>query len=106
MRRDLIGSLSRYAQIGTATLTLPDGTQVAYLKRRFVPPMERFELIQEHLVTHGDRFDNVAALYLGDPEQFWRIADANGALLPDDLLEVGRRLRITLPEGIPAPSRE
>lgn len=106
MRRDLIGPLSRYAQADTATLTLPDGRQIAYLKRRFVPPMERFELIQEHLITQGDRLDNLAALYLGDPEQFWRLADANGAMLPDDLLEVGKRLRITLPEGIPAPARE
>jgi hypothetical protein len=106
MRKDLIGPLSRYAQTETAMLTLPDGRQIGYLKRRFVPPMERFELIQEHLITHGDRLDNLAALYLGDPEQFWRLCDANGAMLPDDLLEIGRRLRITLPEGIPAPARE
>lgn len=106
MRRDLIGPLSRYAHTGTATLTLPDGTQIVHLKRRFVPPMERFELLHEHLVTHGDRLDHLAAQYLGDAEQFWRLADANGAMFPDDLLEVGRRLRITLPEGIPGPSRE
>ncbi|MFL5804527.1 MAG: hypothetical protein ACJ8CR_22625 [Roseiflexaceae bacterium] len=40
--------------------------------------------------------------YLDDPEQFWRICDANRAMRPDELTEtVGRRLRITLPEGIP-----
>jgi hypothetical protein len=106
MRKDLIGPLSRYAQTDTATLTLPDGRQIGYLKRRFVPPMENFDLIQEHLITQGDRLDNLAALYLGDPEQFWRLCDANGAMLPDDVLEIGKRLRITLPEGIPAPTRE
>ena len=37
MRKDLIGPLSRYAQTDTATLTLPDGRQIGYLKRRFVP---------------------------------------------------------------------
>ena len=41
------------------------------------------------------------ARYLGDPEQFWRLCDANAALRPDELMEVGRWLRITLPEGIP-----
>ena len=36
----------------------------------------------------------------------WRICDANGALRPEELTElIGRRLRITLPEGVPgAPS--
>ena len=44
--------------------------------------------------------------YLGDPEQFWRLCDANGAMRPDELTEtVGRRLRITLPEGVPGASR-
>ena len=39
---------------------------------------------------------------MGDPEAFWRIADANSALRPQDLTRTpGRRLRITLPEGIP-----
>jgi hypothetical protein len=59
-------------------------------------------LLQEHVVTEGDRLDNIAAKYLGDPEQFWRVCDANGAMLPDELIEtIGRRLRITLPEGVP-----
>lgn len=93
---------SRYAPIETATWTAPDGRTIVYLRRRFVPPPERFALLQEHVVTQGDRLDNVTAQYLGDPEQFWRLCDANGALHPDELIEeVGRRLRITLPEGIP-----
>lgn len=50
----------------------------------------------------GDRLDNLAAQYLGDPELFWRLCDANSALHPEELTErVGRRLRVTLPEGIP-----
>ena len=63
---------------------------------------ERFAAVQEHAVAEGDRLDNVAARYLGDPELFGRICDANRALRPDALLEtIGRRLRITLPEGLP-----
>ena len=50
----------------------------------------------------GDRLDNLAAKYFGDPELFWRLCDANGALRPDELIEIiGRRLRITLPLGVP-----
>ena len=93
---------SRYQNIGTAMLEASDGKTVIYLKRRFVPPPERFALLQEHVVVQGDRLDNITARYLGDPEQFWRVCDANGAMRPDELTEeIGRRLRVTLPEGIP-----
>jgi hypothetical protein len=93
---------SRYYNIETATLETKDGRTLIYVRRRFVPPPERFSLLQEHLVVQGDRLDNITARYLGDPEQFWRVCDANGAMRPDELTEeIGRRLRITLPEGIP-----
>jgi len=59
-------------------------------------------LLQWHRVTQGERLDNVTAKYLGDPEQFWRLCDANRALRPQELTEtLGRRIAITLPEGIP-----
>jgi hypothetical protein len=93
---------SRYHGLGITSLTRPDGSVIAYLERRFVPPPERFALLYEHPVAQGDRLDNLAAQYLGDPEQFWRICDANGAIRPNELTEtVGRKVRITLPEGIP-----
>jgi nucleoid-associated protein YgaU len=92
---------SRYHGIELATIELSNTQTVAYLRRRFVPPPEHFDLLQEHRVTQGDRLDNITAHYLGDPEQFWRIADANRAMHPDELTTPDRRLRITLPEGIP-----
>jgi hypothetical protein len=93
---------SRYFGTETAHLQTPDGKIVAYLRRRFIPPPERFALLQEHSVREGDRLDTLSALYLGDPEQFWQLCDANAAMQPDELTAtVGRRLRITLPEGIP-----
>ncbi|MBZ0170213.1 MAG: LysM peptidoglycan-binding domain-containing protein [Kofleriaceae bacterium] len=93
---------SRYHGIETATLETLEGKMVIYLKRRFVPPSDRFTLLQEHVVVQGDRLDNITARYLGDPEQFWRMCDANNAMRPDELTDtIGRRLRITLPEGIP-----
>lgn len=93
---------SRYQYVETTRLVRRDGTEVVYLKRRFVPQPERFVLLQEHAVVEGDRLDNITARYLGDPEQFWRVCDANRAMHPDGLTEeIGRRLRITMPEGIP-----
>jgi nucleoid-associated protein YgaU len=93
---------SRYHRVETAVIQTAAGKEIVYLKRRFVPPPESFSLLQEHTVVDGDRLDNLTHQYLGDPEQFWRICDANNAMLPNDLLtENGRSLRITLPEGIP-----
>jgi hypothetical protein len=94
---------SRYYVIKTQELEEPDGRQIVYLRRRFIPPVERFALLMEHIVTEGERLDNITFKYLGDPEQFWRICDANGVMRPDELTEtLGLRIRITLPEGIPA----
>jgi hypothetical protein len=93
---------SRYAGIEVARADLPDGRTVAYLRRRFVPPPERFATLQEHAVTQGERPDTVAADAFDDPERFWLLCDANRVLRPQDLTaEIGRLLRITMPEGLP-----
>jgi hypothetical protein len=93
---------SRYAKVEQTTIEARDGKTYAYLRRRFVPPPERFTTLQEHVVVQGDRLDNVTARYLGDPLQFWQVGDANRAMQPEELTAApGRRLRITLPEGIP-----
>lgn len=95
-------STSRYANLQTATLETPDGTVIVYLRRRFVPPPELFALLQEYTVTQGDRLDNLAARLIGDPELFWQLCDANRAVQPEELTETpGRRIRVTLPQGIP-----
>lgn len=93
---------SRYHGVPVKTMTRPDGRTIAYLARRFVPQQDQFQTLQEHSVVEGDRIDNLAAHYVNDPEQYWRIADANNQLDPQQLTaEIGRRVRITLPEGIP-----
>ena len=100
LKNTLFSPISRYYGLGTATVE-QQGRPVSYLLRRFVPQPERFQLIQQHAVTQGERLDNIAAQYLGDPTLFWRLCDANRAMLPERLTAVvGRELRITMPEGI------
>lgn len=96
---------SRYHGVSITTLAQSNQEPIAYLKRRFVPSPERFAVIQEHTVVEGDRVDNLAAQYLGDPELYWRLCDANGVMRPDELTEItGDRVAITLPEGVPGES--
>jgi hypothetical protein len=93
---------SRYYNMETVVTENENGRQIIYIRRRLLPSPARFTMLQEHLVVQGDRLDNITAHYLSDPEQFWRICDANNAMHPDELTaEIGRRLVITLPEGIP-----
>ncbi|HRQ40310.1 MAG TPA: LysM domain-containing protein [Chloroflexota bacterium] len=92
---------SRYFGIKIAKLSVDGDEAVVYLRRRFIPSADRFQLLQYHTVTQGDRLDNITAKYLGDPEQFWRLCDANNAMRPEELTKtIGRLLRITLPAGI------
>jgi len=94
---------SRYYDTPTKTLTGADGDNLVYLARRFVPPGSAFALLSIHTVVSGERLDIIAGSELGDPLAFWRLCDANDAMRPDELTEqIGRRLRITLPLGIPA----
>jgi hypothetical protein len=94
---------SRYFGLPTAETLTPDGRRLVYLRRRFLPDPALFAVLQEHVIQGGDRLDHLAAQYLGDPEQFWRLCDANRVLFPTELTDtLGRRVLITLPEGIPA----
>ena len=105
LRRTLFSATSRYYGLDTETLTAPDGRAIIYIVRRFVPSADGFQLLQLHNVTQGDRLDNITARYLGDPELFWRVADANSAMRPEELVaKIGRKLRITLPQGITGTS--
>jgi len=89
---------SRYHDIETASLTAPDGRVLLYVRRRFLPLDAARPVLAEHTVVGGDRIDNLSARYYGDPELFWRIADANDAMVPDELTrEVGRVLVIAVP---------
>lgn len=93
--------MSRYHGIESAKYKSVEGTEIAYLRRRFVPAINpNMPIVAEHVVTQGERLDNITARYLGDPEQFWRLCEANNAMRSDELTRtVGRRLRITFPQS-------
>ncbi|HET7537424.1 MAG TPA: hypothetical protein VFJ90_13275 [Candidatus Didemnitutus sp.] len=94
---------SRYAKLAVKSLPVPDPDggeprQIRYAERRLLPPLDTSEPLVEHGVIEGDRLDNVTAKYLGDPTQFWRVADANSALRPEELTrEPGARIAIGAP---------
>jgi hypothetical protein len=94
---------SRYAAVGVDAWDPGHGAPpVPFLRRRLCPRAERFALLYEVRVGQGDRRDGIAARHLGDAELWWRLADANAAVDPRALTDpIGRRLRITLAEGVP-----
>ena len=102
---------SRYRHVEITTGTLPDGRTVTYLRRRFLPQPEQMATLAQHVVKPHDRLDNLAHQYLGDPELFWQICDANRALRPADLTDdppqsgPKRVIRIGLPVGVPSPEQ-
>ncbi len=65
-----------------ASLTTTDGRIITYKRRRFLPDGKNMPLLVEVTVTQGDRLDLITARTLGDPEQFWRICDANNTIDP------------------------
>ncbi|HUY93895.1 MAG TPA: hypothetical protein VMU71_01310 [Terracidiphilus sp.] len=97
---------SRYYGFAVEQIALANGTVVSYLSRRIIPPMSLYTQTQNYSVAAGDRLDNLAARFLGDPILFWMIADANGARDADALTaEPGRTILIPLVSGIPPGAR-
>jgi hypothetical protein len=97
-------SSSRYAPLRTLTFSVtgPDGEprDIRHVERRFIPAAAASVTLLEHRVAQGDRLDNLTAKYLGDPTQFWRVADANEEPRPEELTaEVGRTIRLALPQS-------
>ncbi|MFO0943668.1 MAG: LysM domain-containing protein [Pirellulales bacterium] len=98
---------SRYRQTSIVTETLPDGKQVRRIVRRFLPQPESMATLADHKLKLGERLDSVAYQYLGDPELFWQVCDANRAMRPADLTDSPivqnrpRQIRIGLPPGVP-----
>ena len=86
---------SRYHGLPMRRMTLSDGREVAFVGRRFLPPLDTYETIAIHAVQDGDRLDLLAAQYFADPEQGWRIPEANAVRDPRAVLvQAGSRIAI------------
>jgi hypothetical protein len=86
---------SRYERVAEDVYVDARGHEVPFKLLRLLPPA--LPAVQSHLVVAGDRLDLLAHGYLGNPELFWRICDANAALRPEELTdELGRLLAIPL----------
>ena len=95
----MIDNNSRYAVLEEAVYESPDGRQIKYKRRRFLPQGEMIPTQYLVSVAIGDRLDSIAARTLGDPEQFWQICDANNGMNPFDLTaELGRQLSVPIPQ--------
>lgn len=86
---------SRYEPVPDAEITTPEGRTIRYKRVRFIPDARG---TFGHRVKDGDRLDLISYQSYKDPEQFWRICDANLAMVPEDLVEEpGRLLLIPIP---------
>jgi hypothetical protein len=91
---------SRYYGCEITSHVADDGSVQQYLRRRFLPRADELHVLNEHVVKRGDRPDLISADHLGDPEQFWRVCDANPVLHPDELTvdeRIGSAVRIPFP---------
>jgi hypothetical protein len=83
---------SRYENVPDALYVAPDGRELRY---KLLRPIPAAPVLADHVVAQGDRLDLLAFRFFGDPEQFWRLCDANDALDPAELVaEPGRRLSV------------
>lgn len=94
----MLEETSRYYNLETGEFTDPDGRIIAYKRRRFLPQSEKLELQVELTVTEGDRLDRIANQYIGSPEMFWQVCDANNSMNPFDLAATpGKQIRVPQP---------
>ncbi len=90
---------SRYYHLDNSIYRAPDGSEITYKQRRFLPQGDKMPLLVAVTVGPSDRLDGIAARHLGDPLQFWQICDANNATDPFELVaEVGKTIRGPLPQ--------
>ena len=93
---------SRYRGVPLAVLQRrPGDPALVYVTRRFIPAPGTLAVVGWHVVSAQDRPDLLGATYLGDPLLYWRIADANGVVDPNELTDtLGLRVAIPLPPGM------
>lgn len=88
---------SRYAHLVPELSTDPLGRPIAVLPIPIERPAGTTPVARIRR-SEGQRLDHLAAAHLRDPNGFWRICEANDAMLPDALAEVDEL-------DIPEPAR-
>jgi hypothetical protein len=99
---DPFGPNSRYRGIAQGVFVRDASDPgVRYVLRRFIPQRRDIAVAGEHLVQGGERPDLLAARAMGDAELYWRIADANGVIDPNEVTGTpGDRVTIPQPPGL------
>jgi hypothetical protein len=92
---------SRYNGVPLAVLQRrPESPRIPYVLRRFIPAPSTLAIAVRHVVSALERPDLLSARYFGDPLLYWRIADANAVVDPNELTDaLGRRVAIPQPPG-------
>ena len=93
---------SRYNGVPLAVLQRRPGEPgLVYVRRRFIPALSTMSIAARHVVSALERPDSLGARHLGDPLLYWRIADANAVVDPNELTDtLARRVAIPLPPGM------
>lgn len=101
--------MGRYDDVAQAEVevTASDGSRrlVRHYRRRALPAPDEHVPLAVHPVAPFDRLDLVSDRFTSDPLGAWRIADANAALDPDELVApeaVGSEIVIPAP-GVSSP---
>ena len=72
-----------------------------YLLRRFIAQRRDLRVAFEHIVHGGERPDLLSAQTLGDAELYWRVADVNAVIDPNQVTDtIGARVLIPQPPGL------
>lgn len=82
---------SRHKDLPTYEVAGPGAAPIELYEPRPIPEPPPSVV---HTVAGADRLDLLAQRYFGDPFQYWRIADANPALVPEDVLDPGAQISI------------
>lgn len=86
---------SRYEHVPTEEYETDDGRVIRYKALRPIPATPG---LTGHRVDDGERVDRLAFAEIGNPERFWRIADANVVIDARDLVAEPGRV-IDIPEA-------
>jgi hypothetical protein len=80
----MFDAYSRYLHVPTYTVMDHRGRMVCVVQTPLNP---QEGLLGIHVLRQGERLDHLAFKYLSNPAGYWRIAERNEAMLPEQLTE-------------------